>query len=76
MPTFAIDFFVVGLASLPVVLSGLPLYALQRSTRELKQETIESVAEKRRVTTSGSAPPAFASGLLPTLLVPADGAGV
>jgi hypothetical protein len=33
VPTLSIDFFLGGLASLPVVLPGLPLYGLLRGTR-------------------------------------------
>ena len=68
MPTLAIDFSLGGLASLPVVLLGLPLYALLRGTpRKLKQKTIESVAvwrvstsgsERSKCSRVGSAPPA------------------
>ena len=55
VPTLASDFSLRGLASLPVALS-----LVSRSMgccvapRELKQETIESVAVRRRASTSGS----------------------
>jgi hypothetical protein len=55
VPTLASDFSLRGLASLPVALPGLSLYGLLRSIpRAEARETIESVAVRRRASTSGS----------------------
>lgn len=72
VPTLAFDFSLGGLALLPVVLSCLPLYALMRGTprAEARDHRVGGGKEEGEHT-SGSAPPAFVTGLLATLLAPA-----